>query len=113
METSLESPPGGTEEEHYQTLGYGGDVIEISTRDWYLVLYSNSSFTGGQNTYTHINGSLLIFFAATPTTKLNKLKKAGNVSLVVLSNTKNASGPAKPGQKGLKISSERGLRLLA
>jgi len=34
------------------TLGYGGGVIEVSTRDWNLMLNSSSSFTGGQK-HTH------------------------------------------------------------
>jgi hypothetical protein len=53
LKTSLESPPGGPEEEHYWGLGYGGDIIEVSTRDWYLMFNSNSPLSGGQK-HTHI-----------------------------------------------------------
>ncbi len=53
LEPSLASPPGGKEEKSYWALGYGRDVNRVSTRDWYLMHYSNSSITGGQN-HTHM-----------------------------------------------------------
>ena len=59
LETSLESPPGGLEEEYYWAIEYGGDVIEMSTGDWCLMLYSNLSVTGGQK-HTHIPGRILL-----------------------------------------------------
>ena len=33
-------------------LGYGEDIIEVSTRDWYIMLYSNLSLTGDQKSHT-------------------------------------------------------------
>ncbi len=45
LETSLASPPGDPEEEYYRDLGYGGDIIEVNTRDWYLMSNSNSPLT--------------------------------------------------------------------
>ena len=53
LKTSLAIPPGGPEEEYYWGLGYGGDIIEVSTRDWYLMFNSNSPLSGGQK-HTHI-----------------------------------------------------------
>ena len=52
LETSLTSPPGDPEEEYYRDLGYGGDIIGVNTRDWYLMSNSNSPLTGGRNTHT-------------------------------------------------------------
>jgi hypothetical protein len=53
LETSLASPPGDPKEEYYRDLGYGGDIIEVNTRDWYIMSSSNSLLTGGRNTHTH------------------------------------------------------------
>jgi hypothetical protein len=52
LKTSLASPSGDPEEEYYRDLGYGGDIIEVNTRDWYLMSNSYSPLTGGRNTHT-------------------------------------------------------------
>jgi hypothetical protein len=48
-----QAPPGDPEEEYYRDLGYGGDIIEVNTRYWYLMSNSNSPLSEAE---THAQG---------------------------------------------------------
>ena len=49
LETSL-----AAEETYYWVLGYGGDIIKLSTRDWYLEPYSSSACNRRTWAHTHL-----------------------------------------------------------